>query len=72
MPKRPVVSGAQAIRALERLGYVAVRQRGSHVVPRRAERGCIVPLHGEIRAGTLATILRQAGVPDDDFFGAIR
>jgi hypothetical protein len=27
----PVVSGAQLIRALERLGWEAVRQRGSHV-----------------------------------------
>lgn len=32
MPKLPRVSSADAIRALERLGFVQVRQRGSHVV----------------------------------------
>lgn len=32
MPKLRRVSGKQAIRALERLGFVQVRQRGSHVV----------------------------------------
>jgi len=35
MPKLPVVSGAEVIRALERLGFVNVRQRGSHIVMRR-------------------------------------
>ncbi len=72
MPKRPVVSGAQAIRALERLGFAVMRQRGSHVVLRRGEKGCTVPLHPEIRAGTLATILRQAELTDEEFFGAVR
>jgi predicted RNA binding protein YcfA (HicA-like mRNA interferase family) len=30
-PKLPVVSGRQAIRALEHVGYEVVRQRGSHI-----------------------------------------
>ena len=34
---------------------------------RRAERGCVVPLHGEIKVGTLAGLLRQAGVDAEDF-----
>jgi len=32
MPELKRVSGQQAIRALEKLGFVQVRQRGSHVV----------------------------------------
>lgn len=32
MPKLPRVSGAQAVRALERLGFTVARQRGSHIV----------------------------------------
>jgi len=32
MPRLPRVSGAEAIRALERLGFAQVRQRGSHVI----------------------------------------
>jgi predicted RNA binding protein YcfA (HicA-like mRNA interferase family) len=35
MPKLPRASGAEAIRALERLGFTQVRQRGSHVVLKR-------------------------------------
>ena len=32
MPKIPRVSSAEAIRALERLGFIQVRQRGSHAI----------------------------------------
>ncbi|BBL35210.1 hypothetical protein Nstercoris_01472 [Nitrosomonas stercoris] len=42
MPKLPYVSGTQAIRALERLGFSVVRQRGSHVILRRGASGCVV------------------------------
>ncbi len=72
MPRKPVVSGAQVVRALERLGFRQVRQRGSHVVMRQGDRGCTVPLHKEVRAGTLGTILRQAEVAPEDFFKAVR
>lgn len=43
MPKLPRISGAQAIRALEKLGFEQVRQKGSHVVLRRDQLGCVVP-----------------------------
>jgi len=63
MPKLPRVSGAQAIRALGKLGFFQARQRGSHVVLRNEDgRGCVVPLHRELKLGTLAGVLRQAGV----------
>lgn len=55
---------------LERLGFHQVRQRGSHVVLRRVAAGCVVPLHKEIKTGTLAGILRQAGVQADEFIKA--
>jgi predicted RNA binding protein YcfA (HicA-like mRNA interferase family) len=67
MPKLPRVSGAEAIRALQRMGFVWVRQRGSHVVMRRADKGCVVPLHTELKVGTLASLLRQADVATEDF-----
>lgn len=67
MPKLPVLSGAEVIRRLERLGFEQVRQRGSHVVLRRGDAGCVVPLHKEVKTGTLAGILRQAGLTQDEF-----
>ncbi len=72
MPRLPRLSGAEAIRALERLGFVKVRQSGSHVVMRRESGGCVVPLHPEVKVGTLAGVLRQAGVSIDEFIDALR
>ena len=42
----PVLKPAEVCRLLERLGFVALRQRGSHVQYRHADgRGTTVPLH---------------------------
>ena len=71
MPKLPHVSGAAVVRALERLGFQKIRQSGSHVIMRRGSKGCVVPLHGEVKAGTLAGILRQAEVSPDEFIAAL-
>jgi predicted RNA binding protein YcfA (HicA-like mRNA interferase family) len=71
LPKLPRVSGAQAIRALEKLGFTRVRQRGSHAVLKRADAsgasGCVIPLHSELATGTLRGILKQAGVSIEQF-----
>lgn len=71
MSRLPVVSGDQAIRALERLGFVQVRQRGDHVVMKKQTPqgavGCCVPRHRELAPGTLRGILWQAGVARQEF-----
>jgi len=71
MPKLPRISGADVIRTLSRLGFLQVRQRGSHVVLKRADAngvsGCVVPLHRELATGTLRGILKQAGVSAEAF-----
>jgi predicted RNA binding protein YcfA (HicA-like mRNA interferase family) len=71
MPKLPRVSGAEAVRALQRLGFEVTRQRGSHIVMRRGSSGCVVPHHREIKTGTLAGVLRQAGVSAEEFITAL-
>jgi predicted RNA binding protein YcfA (HicA-like mRNA interferase family) len=72
MPKLPIVSGLETIQALERLGFVVVRQKGSHIVLRRSTSGCVVPNHRELKAGTLGGLLKQAGVSPDEFIAALR
>ena len=72
MPRLPVVSGAETVRALERLGFVVARQRGSHIVLRRGSSGCVVPTHNELKVGTLNGVLKQAGVSAEEFIGALR
>ncbi|TVP63166.1 MAG: addiction module toxin, HicA family [Nodularia sp. (in: Bacteria)] len=72
MPKLPRVPAAEVIRALERLGFVQTRQRGSHVILKKqlvdennnfAEIVCVVPLHKKTLAvGTLKSILNQADI----------
>ncbi len=72
MPKLPHLSGADVQRALERLGFQRVRQSGSHVVMKRERKGCVVPLHAEVKIGTLAGLLRQAEVSTEEFMLAVR
>jgi len=71
-PRLPRLSGRDTIRALERLGFVHFRQKGSHVVLRRESMTCVVPLHRELKVGTLSGILDQADVPMEDFLAALK
>ena len=72
MPSLPRVSGAEVVRALERLGFHKVRQSGSHAIMRRGSKGCVVPMHSEIKVGTLAGVLRQAEVSPEELIKALR
>jgi len=65
-PALPVVSCRQVIQVLESIGYVEVRQRGSHVRLRHPDaethRPVTVPLHNELRRGLLRSIIRDSGL----------
>ena len=67
-PHQPVVSGKRLIKALEEDGWEVVRQRGSHVRLKKHGRriALVVPLHKEIKRGTLGGILRDADLSTDD------
>ena len=70
-PSLPHVSGAEAVRALQKLGFVVLRQKGSHVMMRRGTSGCVVPQHRELKIGTLSGLLKQACVTADEFMEAL-
>jgi predicted RNA binding protein YcfA (HicA-like mRNA interferase family) len=72
MPKLPRISGKECISALKNLGFEEARQKGSHVVMKMGEVGCVVPMHQELRTGTLHGILKQAGVSKDNFIEALK
>jgi predicted RNA binding protein YcfA (HicA-like mRNA interferase family) len=72
MPRLPVVSGHDLIDALQRLGFDRARQKGSHVIMRRGPKGCSVPLHRELKRGTLAAIIEQAGVTAEQLIEVLR
>ncbi len=68
MPTLPVLSGRDCIRALTRLGYREIRQRGSHVrlaCPGRTP--VTVPLHPVLDRGTLRSIIRAADITVEEF-----
>ncbi len=70
MPTIRSLSGHELIKILSKLGFVAKRQKGSHVILIKDtgnERvGCTVPLHKEIKIGTLKGILKQTRLTEDD------
>jgi predicted RNA binding protein YcfA (HicA-like mRNA interferase family) len=72
MPKYPVVAGREVVAALKRLGFQVRRRRGSHVIMRRGSDGCVVPLHQEVRRGTLGNIVQQAGINPEDLIAALK
>ncbi len=68
MPKLPHISGREAVRAMQKLGFEVTRQKGSHIVMKRGADGCN---HSEIKIGTLAGVLRQAGISAAEFIDAL-
>ncbi len=55
-------------RALRAVGFERVRVKGSHAIYRDVDgRVVVVPEHGTIKRGTLASILRQAGLTTAEF-----
>jgi predicted RNA binding protein YcfA (HicA-like mRNA interferase family) len=68
--KLPVISGAQAVQALRRIGYEVDVQEGSHIILRHSEpphRRLSVPNHKELAKGTFRALIRAAGLTVDEF-----
>lgn len=69
MNKLPVVSGAQCVKALGRIGFEVFRQRGSHIVLIRKFPPAQTTIlnHKELDRGTLRAIIRQTGLTVEEF-----
>lgn len=80
MPKLPRVSSVDVVKTLEKMGFVQIRQKGSHLILKKklsplenkitgkTELGCVVPMQRKILAiGTLKNILNQANISVEDF-----
>jgi predicted RNA binding protein YcfA (HicA-like mRNA interferase family) len=65
----PVVSGQQARRAFEKLGWRFARQTASHMILTKAGSwaSLSVPDHRELDRGTLRKLIRLAGITVDEF-----
>jgi predicted RNA binding protein YcfA (HicA-like mRNA interferase family) len=71
MPKLPVVSGRDVIKALTKVGWEQRRTSGSHSILIKfidnQKIAVVVPLHKEIDKGTLIEIVRQTRLKRDEF-----
>jgi predicted RNA binding protein YcfA (HicA-like mRNA interferase family) len=69
MPKLPVISGADAVKAFERAGWRLDRQRGSHAIMLKAGQiaSLSIPQHRELAPGTLRSLIRASGLSVDEF-----
>ena len=63
-------SGQEVMKKLKRIGYVAVRQKGSHVRivhDDKFRRRITLPMHKEIGVGLLKQILKDVGLDQETF-----
>ncbi len=71
MSKPPLISSGKCIKALQKIGFVIDRQRGSHIILVRddpkPELTISVPNRREIPRGTLRNIIKQAGLTIEAF-----
>jgi predicted RNA binding protein YcfA (HicA-like mRNA interferase family) len=71
MPKLRIISGRDVCKILAQQGFEEVRQNGSHIImqKRRGNSTITVPVpdHDELKTGTLASIIRQSGLPRSIF-----
>jgi predicted RNA binding protein YcfA (HicA-like mRNA interferase family) len=71
MSKTPSLAYDKIVNALQRDGWIVVRQKGSHI---RLQKNTIneaikltIPVHRLVKRSTLAHILKQAGLATEDF-----
>lgn len=67
MTPLPVVSGLDAVKALQKAGFIIRRQTGSHIILKKDKTTVPVPNHKTLKKGTLKNILKQAGLTVDEF-----
>lgn len=68
--KYPVLPPEEILKALQKIGFCKVSQKGSHVKFRKygePVKNVIIPMHDEVAKGTLQSILEQAGITIEEF-----
>ena len=71
-PEVGTAGQGETIKVFKKLGFHQVRQKGSHVVMRREDKGCVIPRHKQLALGTLRSTIRQAGITVDEFIDAYK
>ncbi|MEI6841489.1 MAG: type II toxin-antitoxin system HicA family toxin [Methanomicrobiales archaeon] len=69
MPKLPVISGLKAVKTFHTFGFSISRQTGSHCIMEKSglDVTLSVPLHTNLKRGTLRNLIKDAGLTVDEF-----
>ena len=71
MSKLPLISGDQAVKYFEKLGYRVVRQRGSHIRMHHlndpTKQPLSIPRHKQLGRGLIRKLLRDSGLSVQEF-----
>jgi len=72
MHKLRIISGKDSIKRLEKIGYVIVRQKGSHIRLKNVDKieckPITVPLHKNLKRGLLHQIIKDSNSSSEDFW----
>ena len=66
MPRLPGINHFQAVRALEKAGFLVIRQ-GKPVVMSDGLRTVTIPRHNPVNAFTMGHVARRAGFTPEEF-----
>ena len=76
MPKLPLISAKEAIKAFEKIGYQVIRRRGSHIRMRHKidtnKQPITIPNHKTIGKGLLRKLLRDTELTIEYFLELIK
>lgn len=71
MTKVPSVDYDKVVRALQRTGFIVVRQKGSHIRMQKRSGGdtlkITIPAHKPIKRSTLSHIIKSTGLSLEEF-----
>jgi predicted RNA binding protein YcfA (HicA-like mRNA interferase family) len=74
--KLPIISGKEAIKAFEKIGYKVVRQRGSHLRlhddSNQFHKPITIPNHKVIKPGLLRKLIKDANLSIEEFLFLIK
>jgi predicted RNA binding protein YcfA (HicA-like mRNA interferase family) len=71
--KLPLLAGRQVLAALQRMGFVEIHRRGSHVKMEHPDgRRIVFPYHDEVDRFTLKGALRDASIDVEEFLRNLR
>lgn len=67
MPKIPGVNHRKAVRALEKSGFLVVREGRKHIVMSDGTRFLTIPRNNPVNAYTMGGIVKDAGLSEEEF-----